>query len=122
MATPQLAQVESPEARDFVRILQAGAILPARVPGGQTPKISLDPDKTRNSLGQLVLTLVKLVHDLLERQAIRRFEAGTLTDEQIERVGLALMQQAHEINRLRQEFGLEEEDLNIDLGPLGHLL
>jgi hypothetical protein len=86
-----------------------------------TPR-NLDQDNIKNSLGQLVLTLVKLLHELLERQGIRRIEAGSLTDDQIERLGLTLMKQAQEIDRLRQEFGLEEDDLNIDLGPLGQLL
>jgi hypothetical protein len=58
----------------------------------------------------------------LERQAIRRIDAGTLEDEEIERLGIALMKQAEEIDRIRAEFGLEEEDLNLDLGPLGKLL
>ena len=68
------------------------------------------------------MTLVKLLHELLERQGIRRIESGSLTDAQIERLGLTLMKQAQEIDRLRQEFGLEEDDLNLDLGPLGQLL
>jgi len=59
---------------------------------------------------------------LMERQAIRRIDAGSLTDQQIERLGITLMRQAQEIDRLRNEFGLEEEDLNLDLGPLGKLL
>jgi hypothetical protein len=118
----ELEQVESQALSDFARIMPGGAISPAGAPGSQTHRLSLDRDKTRNGLGQLVLTLIKLVHELLERQAIRRLEAGTLTDEQIERLGLTLMQQAQEIDRLRQEFGLKEEDLNIDLGPLGQLL
>ena len=122
MPPPELTQVESAALSDFARIMQGGAILPARTSGGQTPRINLDRDKTKNSLGQLVLTLMKLVHELLERQAIRRIEAGSLTDEQIERLGLTLMQQAQEIDRLRQEFGLDEKDLDIDLGPLGRLL
>ena len=69
-----------------------------------------------------MLTLVKLLHELLERQALRRIEAGSLNDQQIERIGLTLMRQAQEIERLRKEFGLEEEDLNLDLGPLAKLL
>ena len=88
----------------------------------QKDRINLDPDEVKNGLGQLVLTLVRLIHELLERQALRRIDAGSLTDRQIEEVGLALMQQAKEIDRLRQEFNLEEEDLNLDLGPLGRLL
>ena len=95
---------------------------PGPAPTGQTPRLNLNQDNLKNSLGQLVLTLVKLLHELLERQGIRRIEGGFLTDEQIERLGLTLMKQAEEIDRLRREFGLEEEDLNIDLGPLGQLL
>jgi hypothetical protein len=69
-----------------------------------------------------VLTLVKLLHELLERQAIRRMEAGSLSDDDIENLGITLMKQAEEIDRLRKEFNLDEEDLNLDLGPLGKLL
>ena len=115
-------QVESQALSDFARIMQGGASVPAQSPGGRTPRLNLDQDNVKNSLGQLVLTLVKLLHELLERQGIRRIEAGSLTDDQIERLGLTLMKQAQEIDRLRQEFGLEEADLNIDLGPLGQLL
>ena len=85
-------------------------------------RLSLDEGKLKNGLGQLVLTLVKLLHELLEKQAIRRMEGGSLSDEEIERLGTALMRQAEEIERLRLEFGLTEEDLNLDLGPLGKLL
>ncbi|MBM4274958.1 MAG: gas vesicle protein K [Deltaproteobacteria bacterium] len=127
MRPAEPAQVESEALSDFDKIMQGGPLLPARsqggqTQGGQTPRFNLDPDKVKNSLGQLVLTLVKLLHELLERQGIRRIEAGSLTDEQIERLGQTLMKQAQEIDRLRKEFGLEEEDLNIDLGPLGQLL
>lgn len=85
-------------------------------------KISIDPDHVQNGLGQLVLTLVKLLHELLEKQALRRVESGGLSDEQIERLGLTLLRQSEEIERLREVFGLREEDLNLDLGPLGKLL
>ncbi len=122
MKLPEPAPVESQALSDFAKIMQGGGPLPARSPAGQFPRINLDQDNIKNSLGQLVLTLVKLLHELLERQGIRRIEAGSLTDDQIERLGLTLMKQAQEIDRLRQEFGLEEEDLNIDLGPLGQLL
>jgi hypothetical protein len=88
----------------------------------RTGRLNLDANDSKNGLGQLVLTLVRLLHELLERQAIRRVEAGSLSEQQIERLGLTLMRQAQEIERLRKEFGLEEEDLNLDLGPLGKLL
>ncbi len=87
-----------------------------------TQRLSLDEGKLKNGLGQLVLTLVKLLHELLEKQAVRRMEGGSLSDDEIERLGLALMRQSEEIERLRVEFGLEEKDLNLDLGPLGKLL
>ncbi|MBI4795023.1 MAG: gas vesicle protein K [Deltaproteobacteria bacterium] len=122
MKPPAAAQVESLAASDFAQIMQSRVTLPPPSTGSQTPRITLDQDNVKNSLGQLVLTLVKLLHELLERQGIRRIEAGSLTDDQIERLGLTLMKQAQEIDRLRREFGLEEEDLNIDLGPLGQLL
>jgi len=122
MKPPEPAQVESQALSDFARIMQGGAPVPAWATASHAPRINLDQDNIKNSLGQLVLTLVKLLHELLERQGIRRIEAGSLTDEQIERLGLTLMKQAQEIDRLRQEFGLEEEDLNLDLGPLGQLL
>jgi hypothetical protein len=89
---------------------------------GQSGRLNFDVNSAKNGLGQPVLTLVKLLHELLERQAIRRVEAGSLTEQQTERLGLVLMQQAQEIDRLRKEFGLKEEDLNLDLGPLGRLL
>jgi hypothetical protein len=85
-------------------------------------RISLDPESVQNGLGQLVLTLVKLLHELLEKQAIRRLEAGGLSDDQVERLGMTLLRQSEEIARLREVFGLKDEDLNLDLGPLGRLL
>ena len=117
------AQVESESIRDFILVMQqdvriqpqAQSKIPCRA------RLELDPDKAKNGLGQLVLTLVKLLHELLERQALRRIEAGSLTEEEIERMGLTLMGQADEIDRLRREFGLDEKDLNLDLGPLGKL-
>jgi hypothetical protein len=73
-------------------------------------------------LAQLVLTLVELVRQLMERQAIRRVEAGGLSADQIERLGQALMALEQRMEELKEEFGLTEEDLNLDLGPLGKLL
>jgi hypothetical protein len=78
--------------------------------------------REKNGLGQLVLTLMKVLHELLKRQALRRIEGGALTPAQVERLGVTLMNQAREIERLRESFGLPEEDLNLDLGPLGKLL
>ena len=89
---------------------------------GEGGRVNLDPESTRNGVAQLVLALINFLHELLERQAVRRMEAGSLSDEEIERLGIALMKQAEELKRLAKEFGLEDEDLNLDLGPLGKLV
>jgi hypothetical protein len=105
--------------------MEAGAAAPSGlIQAGvrSAGRVDLDPDSAKNELGQLVLTLVKLLHELLERQAIRRIESGHLSDVEIERLGVTLMRQAREIERLREVFSLEEKDLNLDLGPLGKLL
>jgi len=104
--------------------MQQDARIQPRAPHNGTAsaaRLDLDPERLKNGLGQLVLTLIKLLHEVLERQALRRIDAGSLSEEQIERLGLTLMQQAEEIDRLRREFGLDEEDLDLDLGPLGKL-
>lgn len=84
-------------------------------------QVKIGGEELRNGLAQLVLALVKLLHELLEQQAIRRMEGGGLSDDQIEQLGLTLSQQAQEIERMCQLFSLTEEDLNLDLGPLGKL-
>ena len=114
--------IESDSIRDFALVMQQEeGLRPRRKPLGGGARLELDPDSVKNGLGQLVLTVVKLLHEVLERQAIRRIDAGALTEEQIEQLGLTLMRQAEEIERLRQQFGLGEDDLNLDLGPLGKL-
>jgi gas vesicle protein GvpK len=85
-------------------------------------RIHSDPESVERGLVSLVLTLVELLRQLMERQAIRRVERGDLTDEQIERIGTTLMLLEEKMSELREHFGLEPEDLNIDLGPLGPLL
>ena len=105
--------VASQDISDFARVMRADP-LPRR--------LCLKEDDVQNGLGRLVLTLVKLLHELLERQAIRRVESGSLTEAEVERLGGALMRQAEAIERLRKAFNLQEEDLNLDLGPLGKLL
>jgi hypothetical protein len=85
-------------------------------------RLELDPDSVGQGLGRLVLTLVELIRQLMERQALRRVEAGDLPDEKIEQLGLGLMRLEEAMTELREHFGLRPEDLNIDLGPLGHLL
>jgi len=81
-----------------------------------------DPDDVQRSIAQLVLTLVEFIRQLLERQAIRRMEAGTLTAQQTEDVGRALMTLEETIGTLADTLGIAREDLNLDLGPIGKLL
>ncbi|HEY7260190.1 MAG TPA: gas vesicle protein K [Trebonia sp.] len=81
-----------------------------------------DPEAAERSLAALVLTIVELLRQLMERQAIRRVEDGTVTDEQAEQLGYNLMQLDERMTELVEKFGLTREDLNIDLGPLGPLL
>ncbi|MFZ0889047.1 MAG: gas vesicle protein K [Candidatus Binataceae bacterium] len=85
-------------------------------------RVNIDSEDLKNGLAQLVLTLIKLLHELLEKQAIRRIESGRLREHDCERIGLALMKQSEQIEKLRDAFGLSEQDLNLDLGPLGKLL
>ena len=85
-------------------------------------RIEADPESVEKGLVQLVLTLVELLRQLMERQALRRVDAGGLSDEDVERMGRTLMLLEQRMDELREHFGLEPEDLNIDLGPLGRLL
>ena len=81
-----------------------------------------DPDEVQRSVAQLVLTLVEFIRQLLERQAIRRMEAGTLTEQQTEDVGKALMQLEETVRDIAAKFGIPADELNLDLGPLGKLM
>jgi len=85
-------------------------------------RIDADPQSVERGLVSLVLTIVELLRQLMERQALRRVDQGTLTDEQIEKIGWTLMSLEQKMAELREHFGLEPEDLNLDLGPLGPLL
>jgi hypothetical protein len=80
-----------------------------------------EPDDVRRSVMQLVLTLVDFIRQILERQAVRRVEAGTLTPDETERIGAALMQLEETIHDLARQAGIDPKDLNLDLGPLGKL-
>ena len=86
------------------------------------PRWNADPEDVRRSVVKLVLTLVEVIRQLLERQAIRRMEAETLTPEQTEAVGLALMRLEETLRDLCAQFDLRPEDLNLDLGPVGRLM
>jgi len=88
----------------------------------RTPRWNADPEEVRRAVLKLVLTLVELIRQLLERQAIRRMDAGTLNDDETENVGLALMRLQETIVDLAKQFDIDPSELNLDLGPLGKLL
>lgn len=89
---------------------------------GSPARWNANPDDVRKSVAKLVLTLVEAIRQLLERQAIRRMENKTLTDEEIEAMGLALMRLEEAIRDIGAQFGLSPDELNLDLGPLGKLV
>jgi len=92
------------------------------VAAAKPPRWNADPEDVRRSVLKLVLTLVELIRQLLERQAIRRMDAGTLKADQIESVGLALMRLQETIVELAEQFDIPPEELNLDLGPVGKLM
>jgi len=85
-------------------------------------RVEADPEKVEQGLAQLVLTVIELLRQLMERQALRRMETGNITDGQIERLGETFMKLDRRMHELTEHFGLEEGDLNLNLGPLGNLL
>jgi hypothetical protein len=100
---------------EFLRGLdRLGQALPARV--------NADERNVEKGLAQLVLTLIDLLRQLMERQAVRRMEGGTLSEDEVERLGRTFMLLENRMGELKKSFGLEDADLNIDLGPLGKLL
>ena len=114
--TGALTVTEVAELEDLRRELERTAAASAPL------RWNADPDDVQRSVAQLVLTLVEFIRKLLERQAIRRMEAGTLTDQQTEDVGLALMKLEETVRDIAAKFGIALEDLNLDLGPVGKLI
>ena len=93
-----------------------------RLDDALTRRVQADPENVERGLAQLVLTIVELLRQLMERQALRRVEAGGLDDETVERLGSTLMALEARMGDLKEIFGLTDDDLNLDLGPLGRLL
>lgn len=85
-------------------------------------RINIDPENVEKGLAKLVLTIVELIRKLMEKQAMRRVEGGSLSDEEIERIGETLMKLENKMQELKEIFGLKDEDLNLNLGPLGDLM
>ena len=113
LSTESIAQ--SHHVSDFAKAMSPTETCPS-------PRINLNQENITNGLGKLVLTLIELIRELLERQAIRRIEAGSLTTTEIEKLGTTFMRLAEAMEKLKKTFGLEDDDLNIDLGPLGKIL
>jgi hypothetical protein len=111
-------KVETDAPRAFVNIERAETQDIASLP----ERINADPENVEKGLAKLVLTLIELIRQLLEKQAMRRMEAGSLSDDQIENLGVTLMKLEDKVKEMQGLFGLENEDLNINLGPLGNLL
>jgi hypothetical protein len=113
MTVESRVETDSPQA--FVEELE-------RIREKLPQRIDANPQNVEHGLAKLVLTLIELIRQLLEKQAIRRMEAGSLGDDQIEDLGTTLMKLENKMKELQTIFGLKDEDLNINLGPLGDLL
>jgi hypothetical protein len=114
---PQSAEpeVDTPHVEEVVEQLR-------RVEGTLPSRINIDAESVEQGLAKLVLTLIEFIRRLLEKQAVRRMEGGDLSPEQIEELGLALMRLEAKLQELKTQFGLDDEDLNLDLGPIGRLI
>ena len=84
-------------------------------------RINADPERVEQGLARLVLTVIEVVRKVLEHQAVRRMDGGGLSAEEVERLGLTLLRLNERMQQLKGAFGLADEDLEIDLGPLGRL-
>ena len=112
---PAEPEIETAHVDEFVEQLRCVTdTLPSR--------INIDAHSVEQGLAKLVLTLIEFIRRLLEKQAVRRMEGGDLSPEQIEELGLALMRLEARLQELKTQFGLNDEDLNLDLGPVGRLI
>ncbi len=108
--------------REILELELIASELKQRLDDSASPgRWNASPEDVRRSVMQLVLTLVDFIRQVMERQALRRMDEGTLSPEEIEKIGLALMKLEETIHDLAQQVGLDPKDLNLDLGPLGRL-
>lgn len=112
---PVEPEIETAHAEEFIEHLR-------HVTDTLPPRINVDSQSVEQGLAKLVLTLIEFIRRLLEKQAVRRMEGGDLSPEQVEELGLALMKLEAKMQELKAQFGLDEEDLNLDLGPVGRLI
>jgi hypothetical protein len=120
--SPRRKSPTRPIATVEVQELEAMREQLERLAKAPPPRWNANPEDVRRSVVKLVLTLIEFIRQLLERQAIRRMDAGTLTADQTEAVGLALMRLEETIRELGAQFGIAPEDLTLDLGPVGRLM
>ena len=113
MALNSVVETDFPE--EFIEEME-------KTDGVLPKKIDANPENVEKGLAKLVLTLIELIRKLLEKQAMRRVEAGSLSEDEIERMGETLMKLENKMKELKQIFGLEDEELNMNLGPLGDLM
>ena len=113
MKDPKIVEMQLKELEQLRKQLEKSAA---------PPRWNADPADVQKSVARLVLALIEFLRKLLEKQAIRRMENGTLTPEETEQMGLALMRLEETIHDIAKRFGLKPEDLNLDLGPLGRLI
>jgi Gas vesicle protein K len=102
--------------------MRDGVLPEAEIPGALSRRVNADPEHVERGLAQLVLTIVDLLRELMERQALRRMEGGTLDDDEVERLGRAFMRLNERMDELKEEFDLTDDDLGLNLGPLGDLM
>lgn len=117
-ANPNIHWVETAEAPKHLEELEK--------PNGELskvmPRTNIDPHNVEKGLAKLVLTLIELLRKLMEKQAIRRMEAGFLTASEVERMGIAFQRLEEKMEDLKRGFSLKDEDLNLSLGPVGELM
>src|SRR3989338_3861213 len=109
----KIIDIDSPD--EFIEEIE-------KIQGALPKRIDANPKNVEKGLAKLVLTLIELIRKLLEKQAMRRIDAGSLTEEEIERIGETLMKLENKMQELKGVFGLKDEELNINLGPLGDLM
>jgi hypothetical protein len=124
-AAPMIPRAEHDRSEEVVSALSppsgASSASLATVAEALPPRIDADPEKVENGLAKLVLTLIEVLRKVLEHQAVRRMEGGNLSAEEVERLGVALLRLNDKMQDMKGIFGLTDEDLQIDLGPLGRL-
>jgi hypothetical protein len=122
VAGPPTANSPDSPRQDAAAPLSVAVAEVERLRGVLPERVEVDPEGVEQGLAKLVLTLVEFIRQLLERQAVRRLDGGGLTEEQVERMGLALQRLEAKMGELCRVFGINPDDLNIDLGPLGDLI